>query len=228
MVAGIPFIQKTFDHFNALCFEGVLPPVPIVLAKAGTFLGKMEYRQRRDIFGNVTAHDGFRLRISTCFDLPEEELEDVVIHEMIHYYIAYRNIKDSSVHGEAFRRIMDIINRKHGRHIRVCHKGGAGLAPVREAGGKTIKRYLCISAFAGGERGVTVCASTRISELCRLLPRHYRITGMEWYLSGDPFFGRYPRSTTPKIYRIAEAELSEHLKDAVRLRCDGRVLGPAD
>lgn len=44
---------------------------------------------------------------------------------------------------------------------------------------------------------------------------------MEWYLSGDPFFGRYPRSTTPKIYRIAEAELSEHLKDAVRLRCDG-------
>lgn len=100
MTATIPFIQKVFDRFNALCFEGVLPAVPIVLTRAGTFLGKMEYKSRRDFFGIVSSHYDFRLKISTGFDLTQEELEDVIIHEMIHYYIAYRNLRDSSAHGE--------------------------------------------------------------------------------------------------------------------------------
>ncbi len=227
MIADIPFIRKTFGRFNDLCFGGVLPQIPIVLTKAGSFLGKMEYRQKRDMFGNVAAYDGFRMKISTSFDLPEEELEDVVIHEMIHYYIAYRNIKDSSVHGEVFRRMMDLINLKYGRHINVRHKGGTGRVTVRNAGGNFRKYIICISSFAGGDKGVTVCASTRISGIYRLLPKHYRITGMEWYVSCDPFFSRYPRSNTPKIYRITEDEISEHLKDAVRLRWDGHALKPS-
>ncbi len=123
MIASVPFVQKTFDYFNAQCFNGVLPAVPIVLTKAGTFLGKMEYKSSRDIFGIISSHYDFRLKISTGFDLTQEELEDVIIHEMIHYYIAYRNLRDSSVHGETFRRIMETINQKYGRHITVRHHG---------------------------------------------------------------------------------------------------------
>ena len=80
--------------------------MPIALTKARSFLGKMEYKSRRDFFGIISSHYDFRLKISTGFDLSQEELEDVIIHEMIHYYIAWRNIKDSSVHGEVFRGIM--------------------------------------------------------------------------------------------------------------------------
>lgn len=83
MIATVQFVRTTFDRFNALCFEGVLPSVPIVLTKAGTFLGKMEYKSRRDFFGIISSHYDFRLKISTGFDLPQEELEDVVIHEDI-------------------------------------------------------------------------------------------------------------------------------------------------
>lgn len=224
MIATVQFVRTTFDRFNALCFEGVLPSVPIVLTKAGTFLGKMEYKSRRDFFGIISSHYDFRLKISTGFDLPQEELEDVVIHEMIHYYIAYRNLSDTSVHGETFCRIMESVNRKYGRHITVSHHGEPEQNLVRNGSAQYRKHYLCISTFPDGKRGVTVCASTKIFELYRLLPKYYRISKMEWYGSIDPFFNRFPRANTPKIYKITEEELSEHLRDSIPLKCDGTSL----
>ena len=228
MIASLTFVRKTFDHFNALCFEGVLPAVPIVLSKAGTFLGKMEYKSRCDFFGIVSSHYDFRLKISTSFDLQQEELEDVVIHEMIHYYIAYRNIRDSSAHGKTFRRIMETVNRTYGRHITVRHRGEPEQNLVRDGSARYRKHYLCVSTFPDGNKGITVCASTKIFELYRLLPKYYGITKMKWYGSIDPFFNRFPRANTPKIYRITEGELHEHLRDSVPLRCDGHTIGPID
>lgn len=225
MIASQDFVRKAFDRFNALCFEGVLPAVPIVLTKAGTFLGKMEYKSRRGLLGIVSSYCDFRLKISTGFDLSQEELEDVVIHEMIHYYIAFRNLKDTSVHGETFRRIMDIINRKYGRHITVRHHCEPEQNLVRGGSTRIRKHYLCVSTFTDGKKGITICASTKIFELYRLLPKYYRISEMEWYGSTDPFFNRFPRANTPKIYRITEEELSEHLRESVPLKCDGHTIG---
>ena len=217
MTATLPFVKETFDRFNALCFEGMLPTVPTVLTKAGTFLGRMEYKSRRDFFGLITSHYDLRMKISTGFDLPQEELEDVVIHEMIHYYIAYRNISDTSAHGEKFRRIMEAINRKYGRHITVRHRGRPEQNLVRGGDGRVKNHCLCVSTFPDGKMGVTVCASAKVPELHRLLPRYYRIVKMEWYESSDPFFSRFPRSRTPKIYKIAPDELSGHLRGSNRL-----------
>ncbi|MCQ2155818.1 MAG: SprT-like domain-containing protein [Bacteroidales bacterium] len=227
MIATVPFIQKTFDRFNVLCFEGALPAVPVVLTRAGSFLGKMEYKSRRDFFGIISAHYDFRMKISTGFDLPQEELEDVVIHEMIHYYIAYRNLRDSSVHGETFRRIMETINREYGRHISIRHHSKPE-QNLMKGGAKIRMHYLCVTTFPDGNMGITVCATTKIFELYRRLPRHFNIIKMEWYSSLDPFFNRFPRAKTPKIYKITKEELSEHLKDSVPLKCDGRVLEPVE
>lgn len=47
-------------------------------------------------FGNVVRYENYCIRISTAFDLSERELEDVGIHEMVHYYIAVNNIRDTS------------------------------------------------------------------------------------------------------------------------------------
>ena len=212
MTATIPFIQETFDRFNALCFEGELPAVPIVLTKAGTFLGKLEYKSRCGFFGMVPSHYGFRLKISTGFDLSESELEDVVIHEMIHYYIAYRNLRDTSAHGRTFRRIMEDINSRFGRHITVRHRAEPQRNLVRRS------HNVCVSTFEDGKLGVTVCASAWVPKLERLLPLHYRVAKMEWFESRDPFFNRFPRAHTPKIYRVTKEELAEHLPDSVTFR----------
>ena len=99
---------------------GALPDVPIALTRATTFLGKVRYRRERRIFGHLRNVD-FQIRLSSEFDLPENEWDDVIIHEMIHYHIALNNLRDTSTHGVVFRGIMDEINRKYDRHITVSH-----------------------------------------------------------------------------------------------------------
>jgi len=53
---------------------------------------------------------GFVFRISTVIDLPEREVEDTILHEMIHYYILSNQMQDTSAHGEIFMRMMKDIN----------------------------------------------------------------------------------------------------------------------
>ena len=210
MTATVPFIQKTFDTFNALCFEGVLPSIPITLTKARSFLGKIEYKGRRGLF--KTSNRDFRMKISTSFDLAQDELEDVVLHEMIHYYIGWRNIRDNSVHGKVFRKMMNQFNDRYGRHITIRHKAREGQCPVKES--KPHMHHVCITSFTDGYRGVTVAASTKVYELDRFFSRCPDIKDIRWYESYDPFFDRFPRSRTPKVYRITSDEIKGHLKDA--------------
>lgn len=217
MIPTVPFIQQTFERFNPLCFEARLPAVPIVLSKARSFLGKMEYKSMKGFFGRRYSCYDYRLKISTSFDLPETEWEDVIIHEMIHYYIAICGIRDSSAHGPRFRQMMDGINARHGRHITISHRLSSrpdtGIADC----GKIRKHHVCVTTFKDGNMGITVCAATRISEISRLLPVYYSIDRMEWYESMNPFFNRYPRSRTPRIYKITASELSGQLEDALPL-----------
>ena len=203
-------------RFNELCFEGALPEVRIVMTKARTYLGKLTFCTRRGFFGRVTGHDSFAIRISTAFDLSVAEWEDVIIHELIHYYIAWSGIKDTSVHGTEFRKIMADINARYGRHISVSHRCKSGeLEPRPE---RIRENYVCVSQMENGSWGVTVAARTKVLYLHRVLPRYYRLHKMSWYLSTDPFFNRFPRSITAKIYKITQEELTRHLAEASHLK----------
>ena len=194
MTATIPFIEEKAAQFNSLCFAGILPPIPVKLVKARTFVGKATFRGRTD----------FVLRVSTLFDLSEEEWEDVVIHELIHFYVAFQEIRDSSAHGREFRRIMATINETFSRHVTVRHKGAPPKTEIRE-------NNVCVSLLGDDRWGVTICSDAMKPRLDRQLPRYYRLQKMTWYRSADPFFNRYPRSRTPKIYKISLRDLEEHL-----------------
>ena len=122
MVPTIPYIQSRFDEFNARFFAGALPPVPIKLSNARTFLGKLTFTKRRKwLFGEWT-YSNFVLRINTRFDLPEQLIEDTILHEMIHYYIAVNQLRDTSTHGHLFRQEMKRINAEGNRHITISYR----------------------------------------------------------------------------------------------------------
>ena len=122
MVPTIPYIQSRFDEFNARFFVGALPPVPIKLSNARTFLGKLTFTKRRKwLFGEWT-YSNFVLRINTRFDLPEQLIEDTILHEMIHYYIAVNQLRDTSTHGHLFRQEMKRINAEGNRHITISYR----------------------------------------------------------------------------------------------------------
>ena len=122
MVPTIPYIQSRFDEFNARFFAGALPPVPIKLSNARTFLGKLTFtKHRKWLFGEWT-YSNFVLRINTRFDLPEQLIEDTILHEMIHYYIAVNQLRDTSTHGHLFRQEMKRINAEGNRHITISYR----------------------------------------------------------------------------------------------------------
>ena len=121
MRATLPFIQERFDAFNQLCFGGSLPAIPLALSNARGFLGVCRFKKRRKLFGKWELYD-FSIRISTRFDLPQDVIEDTLLHEMIHCYIGLNGLADTSAHGKVFRRMMKEINAKYGRHIRISHR----------------------------------------------------------------------------------------------------------
>lgn len=154
------------------------------------------------------------MRLSLDFDLSRAEWEDVVIHEMIHLHIASRGIADSSAHGPKFRGIMSEINRRHGRHIIVVAKStNEDLDSDKRMRG----HYLCLAGFKDGRLGVAPVAKSRIFELWDAFSRWPDVEKVSWVGSVDPWFNRFPRVLSPKLYVTSREEVAPHLKGALRL-----------
>ncbi len=215
--SNIPLI---FDRFNSLIFGGELKPVPIVPSRARTFLAAMKFERKRNLFGKV-AYSNVRMVVSGQIQTlkTEKEVEDVIIHEMIHYYILSKGLKDDAPHGKIFRRMMEDINQKFGRNITVSHKLAKEEAAKRqdERRNRIRKHIFCIVRFRDGQLAIIVVAETRLADFIRAIRRMPNVKDSEWYVSTDTFFNRYPHSKTLKFYVITQAELDEHLKNSIRL-----------
>ena len=214
------YIERRFSEFNAQYFGGQLPTVPVRLTSARTYLGQLGFKRRRTLLGGTKNYD-FVLRISIRTDLPEQEVEDTLLHEMIHLYIASKQLKDTSAHGRLFRQLMADINRRYGRHIIISHRRTAA-----EQAQDTQRRLhlLCVSTFDTGERGITIAAKSRVFYLWNALSIFPHVTETRWYATYDPYFNRYPRALTPKIYRISADDLTGHLKNACPVQRQGMTL----
>ena len=224
MKATIPYVEKKFEEFNQLIFDGKLPKLPIELSDAKTFLGLCVYKKRRTLLGKVVCYD-FKLRINTRIDLDEAEVEDIIIHEMIHYYIGYNRIVDTSAHGRVFRQLMTEINERYGRHIRVSHK------PTQEQkeqlyGSKERWRMVALMVFKDGRTGIKVLPriASKIVNYYNVVGRESTIERIELYMTNDTYFNRYPNSSALRVHAIDRAEAEKHLEGAERWVCDGAKL----
>ena len=213
MTPTVEYLEERFDTFNRMCFDGALPRIPIKLSRARTFVGRLIYRPVRDWRGRVVRREDFVLRISTYFDLPEAEIEDTLIHEMIHYWIAWKGIKDTSSHGKELRRIMKEINALHGRHLTISHKS----TPEEQDRDTRVRdHWFCVSLLADGRTALTVAAQPCIARIRRAFRWSPTVRSQTWYHSRDPWFNRYPHCRSPKIFPVDPAVLQPHL-DAAEL-----------
>ncbi len=220
-------IRAIFDKFNQLVFKGELPPLPIVPSRARGFLAALKYEKKRNWWGTTTCGNarmfvsGEILKLKT-----ESEVEDVVIHEMIHYYIMRKGLRDNSPHGPVFRRLMNEINDRFDRHITISHKLSAEETRRRcEEKQQKIRRHcFCVVRFRDSRLAVCVAAETRLSRFWKEIAASSEIESYSWYVSKNPFFNRYPHAVTLKFYLISPEELEEQLADALRLkRCGDEI-----
>ncbi len=210
------YAQRQFDYFNLLIWNGALPRIPLVIVRARSFLGKCCYVRTKSFFSKGQARD-FSIRLSSLYDLDERTLQDVIIHEMIHYYIAWSGIKDTSAHGEQFRAIMRELNAKYGRNISIRYKK----APNEDHSGtqkQNLKKthYVCVSVLSDARMGITVCNESMYPRIRDGLKRCYPIRESRWYVTCDPYFNRFPHSRKPRIYLVKDMstlmpKLSEQL-----------------
>ena len=222
MKPTLEYIRKKYPLFNQWYFGGKLPDVPIIMSNAATFLGKVDYTKKRTLHGIENCN--FKMRFSNRYDISEDELIDIIIHEMIHLYILYFNINDSSPHGQVFRKMMNDINARFGRHITISHKAQKGSMMNEQRSMERIakseelkKHYICIAELSNGEKAVVQAASTRLYELNRKLPHYYDLKSIRWYGSISPFWNKYPNSITPKLYHISTDDLDRELLEMVEI-----------
>lgn len=201
MRPDIEYIQSHFDAYNARFFGGQLPPLPIKLSHAKGFLGKVCFtRQQKGLFGRYY-NTNFVLRINVRIDLPEELVQDTILHEMIHYYIAVNQWHDTSAHGTLFRREMARINAEGNRHISIAHRlneAERAQAHVHK------KRLVAIVHFEDGKMGVKVVPAQERHRLYwhQMALRRFPIRSIDWYYTNDDFFAKYPSSIAMRIYLI--------------------------
>ncbi|MCI6118337.1 MAG: SprT-like domain-containing protein [Prevotella sp.] len=213
MKASVEYLQQKFETYNNLMFGGTLPLLPISIGSARRAMGGLYFKKSRTLFGK-TRFSGFKLVVSGQYDLPEDELDDVLIHEMIHYSILYNQQKDSSAHGVLFRAKMNDINNRFGRHISISKRDGLSSA---SSTAKPSVHYVCVSLFDDGRWGVTCVAKPKVALFRKQLPLAFKLKSSEWWITDDPFFNRFPRVRSLKIFLADKSDLDRHLRSAKKI-----------
>lgn len=218
MIPSLQFVKQTFQRYNTEIFGDILPEPVYRLTKASTFRGKLTYKIRKT--GNKTETCDYGMRISICFDLHQEEWEDVVIHEMIHLYIAFKGIKDTSSHGPEFRKMMQFINSRFNRHIKVSVK-----RKENESKDERVRaHFICMAKFSDGRLGIAPVAKTRIFSLWDTFGRFPGVVSIRWIGTTDKWFNSFPHIQSPKLFLAKEDELRQHMKGARPLERRGNVI----
>ena len=200
------WIAVNFDRFNKENFGGRLTPPKFSVNNARTRLGSMAFKWKRSLFKRET-YD-YVIRLSNYYDIPEVEFQNVLLHEMIHYYIAVNHFKDDSVHGTMFRSIAQRIN-KQGWHVVV--RTDTRKWPVAERNRKKVitrKRIVLAASTTDGKYFLSVIGPGSVRKVKLQIARTPQIREVRWFESSDDYFQQFPQCRTLRG-RIVAKELWE-------------------
>ena len=224
MVPTIQYIEAKFKEYNTLMFDGSLQMPPIKLSRARTFVAQCAAKKRRTLFHGIRLFD-FSLKFSTCFDLPEKEWEDTIIHEMIHYYIGVNGLKDTSAHGKLFRQMMDEINLRFSRNLSISHTA----TPEQKEelyNARKVWHVIALVYLADGRKGLKVLPRIvqRVKRYRTMMLRDPRISRIELFMSNDTYFNRFPNSSALNVILAKEEEFMPYIEKAAPLDIDAANL----
>lgn len=223
MRAELQFLYEKFNEFNANIFNNRLPAINIRIDHAGRRLGCLMTRNRNLTYRQ--APQNYTIQISDRFDLPQPMLEDILIHEMIHFELAVEEVTDTSSHGRLFKQRMAEINRTHDRHVSVRSTLPKDIVRTD----LRLQKMYFITCYIAAQhvRGYMRCATASIFRIYRQLQADKRVSDIRIFGTTDPFFNMMPNSRTIKIYELSD-EYAARLEQGVELTITGNVLHPKD
>lgn len=108
---------KLFNEWNKKAFGNKLPTPSFEIMTTKSVLGQFRWRKISD------NEMGYTIRMSNYFDRPYEDFVDTMVHEMLHFYIRYNKIKDTSSHGREWKSLAAKFNEKYGLNIKRTGSG---------------------------------------------------------------------------------------------------------
>lgn len=204
MTPTVELLRAWFADFNVRYFGGALPMPLLKVSNARTTLGQFSRRKVRGGLLGLRSADECCISVSRYYDIAERELQNILLHEMIHFSISRGKVRDTSPHGVLFHREMDRLNAQ-GWHISVSTntKGWA------VSGGK--RRSLRCVVVAATSRGCYIAAVQRpyVRAVDGVLARVGGFEQRRWYYTNDDYFQSLPLVRTPRLRRVGEAEFRE-------------------
>lgn len=105
-------VVAAFFTFNNKYFGGVLPMPKFKITHSYRTLGRFTCF----LEGN-NSYYGEELMVSDNYDYTESQFRDVVVHEMIHFYLLHIGEDRTCSHGKAFKRMAEDFNLRYGMNI---------------------------------------------------------------------------------------------------------------
>lgn len=199
MRATIEFLEKGFDKFNKEIFDNELPIPTMRISSARSFVGQFKVERTVGLMG--VRKERRILSLSDRYDFDETALEDVLIHEMIHFMIHYRKIRDTSSHGKTFIRLMNEINRKYGRHITVSHRCSK---EQLESDRAKVHSIVCLCTTTDGRKLACKVSQSKVFEIHRAFMNWDLIEKEEWFWVYGHYFNRFRKVLTPRLFAVDE------------------------
>lgn len=109
MIVNNYIITQTFLSWDDLCFGGELVLPRFQLTNCFNVLGHIEIPS--DDTNNTV------ISISRQYDYTQHQLDNIMVHEMIHYYLYMVGRDTRCTHGKEFKKMAKDINSKFGLHV---------------------------------------------------------------------------------------------------------------
>lgn len=199
------WMGKWFTEFNHDYFEARLPLPRLALSKSRTRLGTMTCRRQVRMF-HARLYD-YAIHLSNYYELSERQFQNILLHEMIHYFISYTGLRDTSPHGVVFRKMMAEFNCKYGWEISVM----TSTKNVEKVGGiPKDKIYLVLAMeMKDGRRFLSVVNPRSAKQLERQMHLVPNLGNHGWYTSKDPYFFGFPTVRTLRARHISKGEYDQ-------------------
>ena len=107
------YLLQKFNHFNSTLFANKIPPCPIVWANMVGENGRTYYKSRSRSYIPGTLH----IEINNRFKRTQADVDALIVHEMIHAYLAVTQGDGDGGHGFRFQSWVHVCREKTGLNI---------------------------------------------------------------------------------------------------------------
>lgn len=140
MIATVEYLTELFWECNKVYFDNTLPTPYIELFDSLKHIARFEYSKNKK--GSKKPIRNQIIKFTKNYDFDENIIRDIMVHEMIHYYIAWNRIKDNKAHGKQFMEMAEEYNQKY-----VVYKSNNRCFPVSDKQGSIDKNSLVLKAL---------------------------------------------------------------------------------